>query len=86
MIKTSVVNGRVAEVGSLSASTEMAIQIFVWRVFAIFAINAYNNKFANLIQYNMQYITCDSAPLAQETLFLTPKKKTFFCPKSSKFA
>ena len=31
---------------------------------------------ANLTQYNMQYIPCNSARLAQKTLFLT-KKSTF---------
>ena len=34
---------------------------------------AQNYKFANLIQYNMQYIPCNSALLAKETLFLTQK-------------
>ena len=33
--------------------------------------------FANLTQYNMQYIPCNSALLAQETLFLN-QKGTFF--------
>ena len=32
-----------------------------------------NCKFANLTQYNMQYKPCNSAPLAQETLFLTQR-------------
>ena len=35
---------------------------------------ARNYKFANLAQYSMQYIICNSAFLAQETLFLTQKK------------
>ena len=43
------------------------------------AVFACNCKFANLTQYNMQYIPCNSAFLAQETMFLT-KKKTFFLP------
>ena len=34
---------------------------------------AHNCKFANSIQYVMQFISCNSAFLAQETLFLTPK-------------
>ena len=33
-------DARVAKVGSLSASAKIAIHIFVWRVFAIFATNA----------------------------------------------
>ena len=36
----AIVAARVAEIGSLSARAKMAIQIFVWRVFAIFATNA----------------------------------------------
>ena len=38
---------------------------------------ARNSKFENLTQYNMQYIPCNSALLAQEPLFLT-QKGTFF--------
>ena len=38
-----------------------------------------NCKFANQIQYIMQYVPCDSALLAQETLFLT--QKGTFLPK-----
>ena len=34
---------------------------------------ARNHKFAKLTQWNMQYIPCNSALLAQETLFLTQK-------------
>ena len=34
-------------------------------------------KFANSTQCNMQYIPCNSALLAQETLFFTPKKALF---------
>ena len=40
-----------------------------------------NCKFANLIQYNMQYIPCNNALIAQETLLLF-QKSTFF-PKDS---
>ena len=69
-----------AEVGSLSAKAKMAIKVFVRRVFAIFGdkcvVFARNCKFANLIQYDMQYTPCNSALLAQKTLFLTPKKHT----------
>ena len=38
---------------------------------------ARNRKFAKLTRWNMQYIPCNSALLAQETLFLT-QKGTFF--------
>ena len=70
---------RVAEVGSLSARATMAMQIFVWRVFAIFVVRRL--QIANLIQYNMQYLPCYSEVLAQETLPLTQKT---LLPKSSK--
>ena len=46
---------------------------------------ARNRKFANLTQCNMQYIPCNSALLAQETLFLT-QKGTFFAQRSPKSA
>ena len=39
----------------------------------------HNCKFANLTQYNMQYIPCNSALLDQEALFLP--KKALFMPK-----
>ena len=46
---------------------------------------ARNCKIANFIQHDMQYVPSNSAFVAHETLFLTPKN-TFFCPgtKSSK--
>ena len=44
-------------------------------------IFARNCKFANLIQYNMQYILCNNALLAQETLLLS--KESTFMPKGS---
>ena len=44
---------------------------------------AFDCKFVNSIQYNMPYGSCNSALLAQETLFMT-QKGTFFCPKISK--
>ena len=44
-----------------------------------FVIIARNRKFATLTQQNMQYIPCNSAILAQETLFLP--KKALFLPK-----
>ena len=44
-----------------------------------FVVFARNCKFANLIQHNMQYIPCNSALPAQETLFFT--RKTLFLPK-----
>ena len=40
-------------------------------------------QIANLIQYDMQYIPCNSALLAQETLFLT-QNGTFFAQRSPK--
>ena len=40
-----------------------------------------NRKFANLTQLNMQYIPCNSALLAQETLFLTQTPKSHFIPQ-----
>ena len=76
--------------------TQMNLTQAGWQKFAAFRraqkcqphICYFRNKcavlrvIANLIQYNMQYITSNSALLSQETLFLTPKKY-FFCPKSS---
>ena len=44
-----------------------------------------NCKFANLNQYNMQYIPCNSALLAKEALFLT-KTGTFFVQRFLKRA
>ena len=44
-----------------------------------YVVFARNCKFANLIQYNMQYVPCYSELLAQETLFLTQKS----LPKSA---
>ena len=49
-----------------------------------FVIIARNRK-ATLTQQNMQYIPCNSALLAQETLFLT-QKGTFFAQRSPKSA
>ena len=46
---------------------------------------ARNRKFANLTHQNMQYIPCNSALLAQETLFLT-QNGTFFAKRSPKSA
>ena len=57
----------VVEFGLLLASTKMDQEIFVLRVF--------------VIRYNMQYIPCNSALLAQETLFLT-QKGTFYAQRS----
>ena len=76
---------RVAELGSHSSGAKMAMKIFVKRVFTIFASNAlFLRVIANLQNLlNMQYIPCNSALLAQETLFLT-QKGTFFLPKISK--
>ena len=74
---------RVTEVSSLSATVKMAIQIFVFCDKCV--AFAHNYKFANLTHNNMQYIPCNSALLAQETLFLT-QKGTFFAQRSSKSA
>ena len=59
----------------------MAMKIFVKCV--KYVDFARNRKFTKLTQLNMQYIPNNSALLAQEALFLTPKG-TFFCPKISK--
>ena len=45
---------------------------------------ASNCKVANLIQYNMQYMPCNSDLLAQETRFLTPKSCFFSSKKVRK--
>ena len=67
---------RVAEVGSLSARAKMPSKIYVKRVFAIFATNASVLRIIAKLQIlfsiiYMQYIPCNSALLAQETVFLT---------------
>ena len=52
----------------------MATKVFVRRLFTYFATNAsFLRVIANLIQYNMQYIPCNSALLAQETMLLFTK-------------
>ena len=59
-------------------------RIYNFRVKCV--IFARNRKFAKLTQRNMQYIpSCNSALLAQETLFLT-QKATFFAQRSPKSA
>ena len=50
-----------------------------------FVVFASNRKFSKLTQWNMQYIPCNSALLAQETLFLT-QKGTFFAQRYPKSA
>ena len=84
-----LMSARVSELGSLSSGAKMATKIFVNRVFTIFCVKcvvfARNRKFAKLTQWNMQYISCNSALLAQETLFLT-QKGTFFAQRSPKSA
>ena len=60
---------RVAEVGSVKASAKMAVCVRYCQI-------------ANLIQYDMQYIPCNSALLAQKTLFLTQKGTVFQIYKS----
>ena len=47
----------------------MAMKIYYFHDKCV--IFARNRKFANLTQYNMQSIPCNSELLAQETLFLT---------------
>ena len=47
---------------------------------------ARNRKFANLTQYNMQYLPRNSAFPSQETLFLTQKKTLFFAKRFPKSA
>ena len=76
---------RVAEVGNLLGSAKMAIQFFVRCIFAIFATNVlFLRVIAYLIQYTMQYITCHSALLAQDSRNTVFDQKKTFCPKSSK--
>ena len=66
--------------------TQEWLQFFVRRVFTIFATNvSFLCVTANFIQFNMQYIRCNSALLAQETLFLTPKS-TYLAQRISKSA
>ena len=52
---------RVAEVGSLLSKAKIAMKIFVNRIYYFrdkCFVFARNRKFANLTQYNMQYIPC----------------------------
>ena len=73
---------RATEVGSLSARAKMSTQIFVRHIFAIFATNAsFLRAIENLIQYNVQYIPCKNALLAQKH-WCCPKK-ALFCPQVS---
>ena len=58
-------------------------RIYNFRVKCV--VFARNRKFAKLTQWNMQYIPCNSALLAQETMFLT-QKGTFFAQRSPKSA
>ena len=58
-------------------------RIYNFRVKCV--VFARNRKFAKLTQLNMQYIPCNSALLAQETLFLT-QKGTFLAQRSPKSA
>ena len=58
-------------------------RIYNFRVKCV--VFARNRKFAKSTQWNMQYIPCNSALLAQETLFLT-QKGTFFAQRSPKSA
>ena len=83
-LEKSCLQARGAEVGSLLERAKMAIKFFAKRVFTIFTTNAsFLRVIANLNQYNMQYIPCNSAPLAKETLF-DPQKKHFFVQRFPK--
>ena len=59
------------------------LRIYNFRIKCV--VFARNRKFAKLTQWNMQYISCNSALLAQETLFLT-QKGIFFAQRSPKSA
>ena len=58
-------------------------RIYNFRVKCV--VFARNRKFAKLTRWNMQYILCNGARLAQDTLFLT-QKGTFFAQRSPKSA
>ena len=79
---------RVAKVGSLSVNAKMATKFSSGALFLYFrnryVVFARNFKFANSIQYNMQYIPCNNEILAQETLFCP--KKHFLAPSLPKSA
>ena len=55
--------------------------------YLLFSRQMRHRKFANLTQYNMQYIPCNSELLVQETQFLTQKALLFIerFPKSAWF-
>ena len=89
-MKTSVQSemlwNRVAELGSLSSGTKMAMKIFVKHVFTIFAIKA---SFLRVIAYlqielskvcNIYHVIVHFLP--KNTVF--DPKRHFFCPKISK--
>ena len=59
------------------------MRIYNFRVKRV--VFARNRKFSKLTQRNMQYIPCNKALLAHETLFLT-QKGTFFAQRSPKSA
>ena len=77
---------RVAELGSPSSGANNGnenfrqARIYNFRVKCV--IFARNRKFAKLTQWNMQYTPCNSALLAQETLFFT-QKDIFFARATS---
>ena len=60
---------------------KMATKVFVRHVFVCDKCDVFarNCKISNSNQYNIQYISCKSALLAQETLYLT--QKSTFWPK-----
>ena len=78
---------RVAEVGSLLARAnghKNFRQVRIYHIRDKCVVFARNCIFANLTQYNMQNIPCNSAFLAQETLAVFDSKKHLFCTKISK--
>jgi len=78
-LSSALGRNRVTEVGSLSANANLATK-FLSGVYLLFlgyiCRFSRNCKFAKFIQYDMQYIKCNSELLAGETLFLYPKKNT----------
>ena len=75
---------RVAELGGKNGHENFR-QARIYNFCVKCVVFARNHKFAKLTQWNMQYIPCNSALLAQETLFLT-QKGTIFAQRSPKCA
>jgi len=70
----------VTEDSSLLANANLATKILSG-AYLLFLGQIYrfsrNCKFAKFIQYDMQYMTCNSSLLAGDPLFLYPKKHFF---------